>query len=145
MIVSFEASANVDTTLFGYFSMKYDHDFFEDIKENLTEIHKQDLVSFSLDKSEIKLLYGEFHYIRRIIKITDIEQQKFTNLFNADFDARAKIFKTIKLNIDKDYFYFTGTYEGKGKKMIEFQSLNFDTRFIDSLHKTYNKQECVVG
>ena len=144
MIVSFEASANVDSTAFGYFSLKYDPDFFQDIKENLIDIKKDDLVSFPLDKNEIKLLYGEFHYIRRIIKITDIEQQKFTNLFNADFDARAKIFNTIKLNIDKDYFYFTGTYEGKGKKMIEFQSLNFDTRFIDSLHKTYNKQQSMV-
>ena len=36
MIISFEASANVDTTLFGYFSMQYDPEFFNDIKEKLT-------------------------------------------------------------------------------------------------------------
>ena len=40
MIISFEASANVDSTLFGYFSMEYDPEFFSDIKENLTEIPK---------------------------------------------------------------------------------------------------------
>ena len=48
MVISFEASANIDTNSFGYFSMKYDPDLFSDIKENLTEIFKAEPVSFSL-------------------------------------------------------------------------------------------------
>ena len=40
MIISFEASASEDTTLFGYFSMEYDPEFFSDIRENLTDIPK---------------------------------------------------------------------------------------------------------
>ena len=146
MIVSFEASANVDTTLFGYFSMKYDRDFFQDIKENLIDIKKDDLLSFSLSDDDIRLLFGEYHSIRRYIKIPDVEIQKYTDVFNLDFDSvSVKKFKSIKLNIDKDYFYFTGVFQSARQKTpIVFQSLNFDTRFIDSLHKTYKKQESVV-
>ena len=33
----------------------------------------------------------------------------------------------------------------KSKLPIEFQSLNFDIRFIDSLQRTYGKQESMVG
>jgi hypothetical protein len=146
MIVSFEASANVDTTLFGYFSLKYDQDFFQDIKENLIDIKKDDLLSFSISEDDIKLLFGEYHTIRRFIKIADVELQKFTDVFSLEFDSVSlKKFKSVKLNIDKDYFYFTGIYESARHKTIEFQSLNFDTRFIDSLHKTYNKKLCVVS
>ena len=139
MIVSFEASANVDTTLFGYFSLKYDHDFFQDIKENLIDIKKDDLLSFSLSDDDIRLLFGEYHSIRRFIKISDVEIQKYTNVFNLDFDSvSVKKFKSIKLNIDKDYFYFTGRHENKdGTKPVEFQSLNFDVRFLESLENTY--------
>jgi len=146
MIVSFEASANVDTTLFGYFSLKYDQDFFQDIKENLNDIKKDDLLSFSLSDDDIRLLFGEYHSIRRFIKIPDVELQKFTDVFNLDFNsASVKKFKTVKLNIDKDYFYFTGLYESPKHKTIEFQSLNFDTRFIDSVQKSFLKNsECVV-
>ena len=146
MIVSFEASANVDTTLFGYFSMKYDRDFFQDIKENLIDIKKDDLLSFSLSDDDIRLLFGEYHSIRRYIKIPDVEIQKYTVVFNHDFDSvPVKKFKSIKLNIDKDYFYFTGHYE-TGNNPIEFQSLNFDTRFIESLEYKYKKcQESVVN
>lgn len=144
MIVSFEASANVDTTLFGYFSMRYDPDFFQDIKENLTEIKKDKLLSFSCDLNEIKLVYGEFHSVRRTLKVSDVEANKFTTIFNGNFEhTLIKKFESVKLFIDKDYFYFTGLYI-KGSKTIEFQSLNFDTRFIDSLQKAYNKQECMV-
>ena len=63
MIISFEASANVDTTLFGYFSMEYDPELFNDIKENLTEISKEEPISFSLDTDEVKLLQGSYHNI----------------------------------------------------------------------------------
>lgn len=144
MIVSFEASANVDTTLFGYFAMRYDPDFFQDIKENLTEIKKDKLLSFSCELDEIKLVYGEFHSVRRTLKVSDVEANKFTTVFNANFEhTLIKKFESVKLFIDKDYFYFTGLYI-KGSKTIEFQSLNFDTRFIDSLRKAYNKQECMV-
>lgn len=144
MIVSFEASANVDTTLFGYFSMRYNPDFFQDIRENLTDIKKDKLLSFSCDLNEIKLVYGEFHSIRRTLKIADVEANKFTTVFNSNFEhIIIKKFQSVKLNIDRDYFYFTGLYV-KGSKTIEFQSLNFDTRFIDSLQKAYNKQECMV-
>jgi hypothetical protein len=87
MIVSFEASANVDTTLFGYFSLKYDHDFFQDIKENLIDIKKDDLLSFSLSDDDIRLLFGEYHSIRKFIKISDVEIQKYTNVFKLDFDS----------------------------------------------------------
>ena len=45
-----------------------------------------------------------------------------------------------KLHIDKDYFYFTGNYE-TGNNPIEFQSLNFDTRFIESLEYKYKKHQ----
>jgi hypothetical protein len=46
----------------------------------------------------------------------------------------------VKLHIDKDYFYFTGHHENKdGTKPVEFQSLNFDARFIESLEKKYNE------
>ena len=145
MIVSFEASANVDTTLFGYFAMKYDPELFQDIKENLTEIKKTDLLSFPCDLDEIKLIYGEFHSVRRTLKVADVEANKFTTVFNGNFDhILIKRFESVKLNIDRDYFYFTGLYIAKGRKLIEFQSLNFDTRFIDSLQKAYNKQECMV-
>ena len=82
MIISFEASANVDTTLFGYFSMQYDPEFFNDIKENLTEISKEDTLSFKLDPEEVKLLQGSYENVKRIISISDVEQNKFTNVFS---------------------------------------------------------------
>jgi hypothetical protein len=146
MIVSFEASANIDTRLFGYFTMKYDPEFFQDIRENLTEISKNDLLTFSCDTDSIKLIYGEYSSVKRIIKVSDVEQKRFTDVYNSDFNHRAtKRFESVKLNIDQDYFYFTGLYVGVGKQLIEFQSLNFDKRFIDSLETTYKKQECVVA
>lgn len=146
MIVSFEASANVDTTLFGYFAMKYDPELFQDIKENLTEIKKTDLLSFPCDLDAIKLIYGEFHSVRRTIKVADVEANKFTTVFNGNFEhILIKRFKSVKLRIDRDYFYFTGLYIARGRKLIEFQSLNFDVRFIDSLKRTYEKQESMVG
>lgn len=146
MIVSFEASANVDTTLFGYFAMKYDSELFQDIRVNLTEIQKDKLLSFPCDTENIKLVYGEFHSVRRTIKVSDVETNKFTTVFNANFEhSLMKRFEYVKLNIDRDYFYFSGLYIAKGRKPIEFQSLNFDTRFIDTVQNTYNKQECVVG
>ena len=146
MIVSFEASANVDTTLFGYFAMRYDPELFQDIRENLTEIHKDKLLSFPCDTENIKLVYGEFHSVKKILRVPDVEANKFTTVFNAKFEhVMTKRFESVKLNIDRDYFYFTGLYIAKGRKLIEFQSLNFDTRFIDTVQNTYNKQECVVG
>ena len=141
MIISFEASANVDTTLFGYFSMEYDPELFSDIKENLTEISKNEPLSFKLDTNDVKLLQGAFHNIRRIICIPDIEKNKFTYVFKRNFESgTAKKFKYAKLHIDKDYFYFTGNYE-TGNNPIEFQSLNFDTRFIESLEYKYKKHQ----
>jgi hypothetical protein len=139
MIISFEASANVDTTLFGYFTMQYDPEFFSDIKENLTEISKNDTLTFSLDPEEIKLLHGKFENVKRVISITEVEQNKFTSVFKRKFDSSGfKNFKYVKLHIDRDYFYFTGHHENKdGTKPVEFQSLNFDVRFIDSLEQTY--------
>lgn len=139
MIISFEASANVDTTLFGYFSMQYDPEFFSDIKENLTEISKQDTITFKLDPEEIKLLQGSYENVRRIISLTEVEQNKYTNVFRRNFDTSIfKTFKNVKLHIDRDYFYFTGFYDTqRGTNPIEFQSLNFDVRFIDSLEQTY--------
>ena len=146
MIVSFEASANVDTTLFGYFAMKYDPELFQDIRENLTEIHKDKLLSFPCDTESIKLVYGEFHSVKKILKVPDVEAHKFTTVFKAKFEhVMTKRFESVKLNIDRDYFYFTGLYIAKGRKLIEFQSLNFDTRFIDAVQNAYNKEECVVG
>ena len=141
MIISFEASANVDTTLFGYFTMEYDPELFSDIKENLTEISKDQPLSFKLNNDNVKLLHGRFENIRRIISIQDIEQNKYTDVFKRDFKTTTfKKFKFIKLHIDKDYFYFTGHYDTqKGTNPIEFQSLNFDTRFLESLEKKYNK------
>lgn len=146
MIISFEASANIDTTLFGYFSMEYDPELFSDIKENLTEISKNEPLSFKLNTDNVKLLQGAFHNIRRIISIPDIEQNKFTDVLKREFDTSTfKKFKQCKLHIDKDYFYFTGHYE-TGNNPIEFQSLNFDTRFIESLEYKYKKcQESVVN
>jgi hypothetical protein len=48
------------------------------------------------------------------------------------------MFKKVKLHIDKDYFYFTGFYDTqRGTNPIEFQSLNFDLRFIESLENKY--------
>lgn len=139
MIISFEASANVDTTLFGYFSMQYDPEFFNDIKENLTEISKEDTLSFKLDPEEVKLLQGSYENVKRIISISDVEQNKFTNVFKRKFDTSGfKKFKNIKLHIDKDYFYFTGHHENlNGTKPVEFQSLNFDVRFIETLEHKY--------
>lgn len=147
MIISFEASANVDTSLFGYFSLRYDPEFFQDIKENLTEISKDGVLSFSVNLDDVRLIFGEFHSVRRTIKVADVEQQKFTNVFNADFDHKLlKRFSTVKLNIDREYFYFTGSFQRyKTYPPIEFQSLNFDVRFIDSLQKTYKKHESVVA
>ena len=125
MIISFEASANIDTDYFGYFSMKYDPEFFSDIKENITEISKKEPLSFSLDTKEVKLLYSKYHYLRRMIKINDVETLKFTDTLNVDLDhVSLKQFKKVKLHIDKDYFYFTGYYETP-KHKIQFQSLNF--------------------
>jgi hypothetical protein len=139
MIISFEASANIDTTLFGYFSMQYDPEFFSDIKENLTEISKDNAISFKLDPEEIKLLQGSYENVKRIISISGVEQNKFTNVFKRKFDTSGfKKFKFVKLHIDKDYFYFTGHHENKdGTKPVEFQSLNFDVRFIESLENTF--------
>ena len=147
MIISFEASANVDTTLFGYFSMQYDSDFFSDVKENLTEISKDDTLSFKLDPDDIKLLQGSYENVRRIISLPDVEKNKFTSVFRRNFDTSIfKKFKSAKLHIDRDYFYFTGHYENKdGTKPVEFQSLNFDIRFIETLQKIYDKQEIVVN
>jgi hypothetical protein len=141
MIISFEASANVDTTLFGYFSIEYDPEFFSDVKENLTEISKDKALTFKLDTDELKLLHGNFENIRRIINIQDIEQQKFTDVFKRDFKTCSfKQFQSAKLHIDKDYFYFTGYYDNqKGTNPIVFQSLNFDARFIETLEKQYTK------
>ena len=139
MIISFEASANIDTTLFGYFSMQYDAEFFSDIKENLTEISKDDIISFKLDPEEVKLLHGSYENVRRIISLPEVEKNKFTNVFKRKFDTSVfKKFKNVKLHIDKDYFYFTGRHENKdGTKPVEFQSLNFDVRFLESLENTY--------
>jgi hypothetical protein len=139
MIISFEASANVDTTLFGYFSMQYDPEFFSDIKENLTEISKQDTLSFKLDPEEVKLLQGSYENVRRIISLTEVEQNKYTSVFRRSFDTSVfKKFKNVKLHIDRDYFYFTGFYSTqKGTNPVEFQSLNFDVRFIESLENNY--------
>jgi len=143
MIISFEASANVDTTLFGYFSMEYDPELFSDIKENLTEISKNEPLSFKLDTNDVKLLQGAFHNIRRIICIPDVEQNKFTDVLKREFDTSTfKKFKQCKLHIDKDYFYFTGHHENvDGKKPVEFQSLNFDARFIDTIQNQYIKHQ----
>jgi hypothetical protein len=139
MIISFEASANVDTTLFGYFSMEYDPEFFSDIKENLIEISKDQTLAFKLDTEELKLLQGKYENIKRVISISDVERNKFTDVFKRDFDTSTfKKFKHCKLHIDNDYFYFTGYYETP-KNQIEFQSLNFDTGFIERLEKKYNK------
>ena len=139
MIISFEASANVDTTLFGYFSMQYDSEFFSDIKENLTEISKDDIISFKLDPEEVKLLHGSYENVRRIISLPEVEKNKYTNVFKRNFDTSVfKKFKNVKLHIDRDYFYFTGHHENKdGTKPVEFQSLNFDVRFLVSLENTY--------
>jgi len=139
MIISFEASANVDTTLFGYFSMQYDSEFFFDIKENLTEISKDDIISFKLDPEEVKLLQGSYENVRRIISLPEVEKNKYTNVFKRNFDTSVfKKFKHVKLHIDRDYFYFTGHHENKdGTKPVEFQSLNFDVRFLESLENTY--------
>ena len=137
MIISFEASANIDSDYFGYFSMKYDPEFFSDIKENITEISKKEPLSFSLDTKEVKLLFSTYHYLRRMIKINDVETLKFTDTLNVDLDhVSLKQFKKVKLHIDKDYFYFTGYYETP-KDKIQFQSLNFDARFIETLDKKY--------
>jgi hypothetical protein len=143
MIISFEASASVDTTLFGYFSMEYDPEFFSDIKENLTEIPKNQPIAFKLDTDNVKLLQGAFHTIRRIICVPDIEQHKFTYVFKRNFQAgTAKKFKYAKLHIDKDYFYFTGHHENlDGTKPVEFQSLNFDARFIDTIQNQFIKHQ----
>jgi hypothetical protein len=148
MIISFEASASVDTTLFGYFSMEYDPEFFSDIKENLTDIPKSKPLAFKLDTDNVKLLQGAFHTIRRIICVPDIEQHKFTYVFKRNFQAgTAKKFKYAKLHIDKDYFYFTGHHENlDGTKPVEFQSLNFDARFIDTIQNQFIKhQESMVN
>lgn len=146
MIISFEASANVDTTSFGYFSMRYDEDFLNDIKENLMEINKDSLLSFPCDLDSIKLVFGEFHSVKKILRIADVEESKFTTVYKAKFDhVMTKRFESVKLHIDKEYFYFTGTYVTKQNKLIEFQSLNFDARFIDSIQKAYSKQELVVN
>jgi hypothetical protein len=143
MIISFEASANVDSTLFGYFSMEYDPDFFSDIKENLTDIPKSKPLAFKLDIDNVKLLQGAFHNIRRIICIPDVEKNKFTYVFKRNFETgTAKKFKFAKLHIDKDYFYFTGHHENvDGTKPVEFQSLNFDARFIDTIQNQYIKHQ----
>ena len=139
MIISFEASANIDTTLFGYFSMQYDPEFFSDIKENLTEISKKDTLSFKLDPEEVKLLQGSYENVRRIISLPQVEKNKFTDVFKRNFDTSVfKKFKNVKLHIDRDYFYFTGHHENKdGTKPVEFQSLNFDVRFIESLENNF--------
>ncbi len=139
MIISFEASANVDSDYLGYFSMKYDPELFSDIKENITEISKPEPLSFTVDTSDVKLLYGTFHYLRKMISIPDVENNKFTDKLKIEFgNARMKEFKKVKLHIDRDYFYFTGCYE-TSKSNIQFQSLNFDARFIDLLEKKYKE------
>ena len=139
MIISFEASANVDTTLFGYFSMQYDPEFFSDIKENLTEISKKETLSFKLSPEEIKLLQGSYDNIKKVISISEVEQNKFTSVFKRKFDSTGfKMFRNVNLHIDRDYFYFTGFYDNlKGTNPIEFQSLNFDVRFIENLEQRY--------
>jgi len=139
MIISFEASANVDTSLFGYFSMQYDPEFFSDIRENLTEISKEETLTFNLSPEEIKLLQGSYHNLKKVINISEVEQNKFTSVFTRKFDSTGfKIFKDVKLHIDRDYFYFTGFYDTqKGTNPIEFQSLNFDVRFIENLEQRY--------
>lgn len=146
MIITFEASANIDTSSFGFFTMEYDPDLFSDIKENLTEISKDQPLDFKLDTDSVKLLVGQFHTVRRIISISDIEEYKFTNVLRRDFKASSfKKFKSAKLHIENDYFYFTGYYESSDKA-IEFQSLNFDVRFIDSIEHEYKKcKESVVN
>jgi hypothetical protein len=139
MIISFEASANVDSDYLGYFSMKYDPELFSDIKENITEISKPEPLSFTLDSSDVKLLYGTFHYLRKMISIPEVENNKFTDKLKIEFgNGRMKDLKKVKLHIDRDYFYFTGYYE-TSKSQVEFQSLNFDARFIESLEKKHKE------
>jgi hypothetical protein len=119
--------------------MEYDPEFFSDIKENLTEISKDQTLAFKLDIEELKLLQGKYENIKRVISISDVERNKFTDVFKRDFDTSTfKKFKHCKLHIDNDYFYFSGYYETP-KNQIEFQSLNFDTGFIERLEKKYNK------
>ena len=139
MIISFEASANVDTTLFGYFSMEYDPEFFNDIKENLTEISKENTLTFNLDPEEVKLIHSSYDNVKKVISIAEVEENKFTTVFKRKFDSTGfKIFRNVKLHIDRDYFYFTGFYDtNAGTNPIEFQSLNFDVRFIDTLEQKY--------
>jgi hypothetical protein len=85
------------------------------------------------------LLHGSYENVRRIISLPEVEHNKFTNVFKRKFDTSVfKKFKHVKLHIDRDYFYFTGHHENKdGTKPVEFQSLNFDVRFLESLENTY--------
>ena len=136
MIISFEASANIDTSAFGYFSLKYDPEFFSAIKENLTEIKKSEVLSFPVNPNDIRLTFSKYDSVRRVINLSDVEKQKFTSVYNNNFDHfQTKRFESVKLHIDKDYFYFTGTYANSKTEIIQFQSLNFDLRFIDSLEE----------
>ena len=97
MIISFEASANVDTTLFGYFSMEYDPEFFNDIKENLTEISKEDTLTFNLDPEEVKLIHSSYDNVKKVISIAEVEENKFTTVFKRKFDSTGfKIFRNVK-------------------------------------------------
>lgn len=138
MIISFEASANVDTNSFGYFSLRYDPELFQDIKENLTEIKKSEVLSFPVNLDDVRLTFALHHTVRKTISLSEVEKQKFTSVYKANFDHfQNKRFKSVKLNIDKDYFYFTGTYAKSKTEIIQFQSLNFDARFIDTLEKHY--------
>ena len=120
MIISFEASANIDTDYFGYFSMKYDPEFFSDIKENITEISKKE------DGIDISFLgSGGLLFEAKLIELMQDNNIKIKtiNLIDTKYKNIKTTFDWSSI-IDTNLIYLSSTI--KITQLIQF--INYITR-----------------
>lgn len=134
-----EASPSEDTTLFSYMLLPNDKELFSDIHENITTIKKDSPLSFKFEDGYFKCTQGAYHNVHRSIKVSEIEENKFTfNTTNYVKSPNAFDLKECRLYIDHGFFYFTG-FIVKNKRKIEFQSVNFDRFFVEKLLKVWKE------
>lgn len=133
MNVAIEAIPSEDTSLFTYMLFEYDKEFFNDIYENLTEISKDNPLTFNLKQGYFTVIQGSYETVRKKISIANVEAEKYSKT-DAKFNPSAYVFPLdyCQVHIDRNYFYFTA-YTFKNRKKLEFQSINFDKIFLEKI------------
>jgi hypothetical protein len=121
-----EAVLSEDSSLFSYMILEYDKEFISDIHENITTIKKDSPLTFKLGDGFLKCTQGVYYTIRRQVKISEIEDKKFS-INDGNFDKTKSTFDLIdcKMHIDSGFCFFTGKTV-KNKHKVEYQSVNFD-------------------